>query len=148
MNTYGMWAWFGPRSFDPSQKQSMGVMMAQGNNLSRICKRDGTIKLAAPSSFRGGLRCRMGRGNTVRDKIRKKCNFRKSHLKSKANFALFFEKCTFKSLCNKLYNYLLLHYFRPMLAHYCGSGCWMTAAAPQIVERKDNNNQVKTEGTD
>ena len=29
--------------------------MAQGNKLSRICKRkDETIKLAAPSSFRGG----------------------------------------------------------------------------------------------
>ena len=30
----------GPRSFDPSQKQSRGVTMAHGNRLSRICERD------------------------------------------------------------------------------------------------------------
>ncbi len=28
----------GPRSFDPSQKQSSGVMMAQGKRLSKIWK--------------------------------------------------------------------------------------------------------------
>ena len=38
-STYVMWTgWSGPRSLDPSQKQSSGVMIEHGNRFSRIWK--------------------------------------------------------------------------------------------------------------
>ena len=37
VGTYGMWTGYsGPRSFDPSQKQSSGVMMEHGKRFSKI----------------------------------------------------------------------------------------------------------------